>query len=229
MTISQDQIQALYAFVQKHYVEWHDVQTELVDHLANGIELQWQNDPTLTFDNALKLEFSKFGVMGFSEVIEEKTRALDRYYRKLVWTHVKDYFKLPKIIISFFLVYVLYFTLSSLENKLIITLPIAIVLVIIHFYHLYKSSKNIKLRQIETNKKWLFESSFLQLGGLIHFLNIGIYVPLIFNTNTQWSQTFVFVLSISIVIYFLVLFVAIKIVSPKLRQKFSEQHPEFIL
>jgi len=229
MTISQDQIKDLYTFTEKHFVEWYDVQTELVDHLANGIELQWQNDPNLTFDEALKLEFGKFGIMGFSEVVEEKTKSLDRYYRKLVWEYFKDYFKLPKIIISFFIVYAVYLGLYHLENKLIIIIPIAITLVIIHFYHLYKSSKNIKLRQKETNKKWLFENSFLQLGGLIHFLNIGIYLPLLFNTKTEWNQTVVLILSISIVMYFLVLFVAIKIVSPKLRHKFSEQHPEFIL
>jgi len=229
MKISQNQIQELYTFTQKHFVEWYDVQTELVDHLANGIELQWQNDPNLTFEEALKLEFSKFGIMGFSEVVEEKTKALDKYYRKLVWKHVKEYFKLPKIIISFCLIYIVYFALYNFGNKLLITLPIAIALVTLHFRHLYRSSRNIKLRQKETNKQRLFEHTFLQLGGLIHFLNIGIYAPLLFNTKTSWNQTFVLIVSISIVTYFLVLFVSIKIVSPKLRQQFSEQHPEFIL
>ncbi len=35
--LSENQIQQLYKFTEQHYVEWYDVQTELVDHLANGI------------------------------------------------------------------------------------------------------------------------------------------------------------------------------------------------
>jgi len=35
------QVEELYAFTQKHYVPYYDLQTELVDHLSNGIEEQW--------------------------------------------------------------------------------------------------------------------------------------------------------------------------------------------
>jgi len=38
MKLTESQIEQLFTFTQKHYVDWYDVQTELVDHLANGIE-----------------------------------------------------------------------------------------------------------------------------------------------------------------------------------------------
>ncbi|MDO5969467.1 hypothetical protein Q4Q35_06575 [Flavivirga aquimarina] len=40
--LTELQINKLYAFTKKRYVEWYDVQIELVDHLANGIESQWE-------------------------------------------------------------------------------------------------------------------------------------------------------------------------------------------
>ena len=40
MQLTPAQIQKLYAFTIKHYVVHYDLQTELVDHLANGIEEQ---------------------------------------------------------------------------------------------------------------------------------------------------------------------------------------------
>ena len=38
MKLTEEQIQQLYKFTRQHYVEHYDVQTELVDHLANDIE-----------------------------------------------------------------------------------------------------------------------------------------------------------------------------------------------
>jgi hypothetical protein len=51
MKLSQDQIQELYNFTRRRLVEHYDLQTELVDHLANGIEKQWEGNPDLTFNS----------------------------------------------------------------------------------------------------------------------------------------------------------------------------------
>jgi hypothetical protein len=48
MKLSSTQIEKLYAFTRQHYVEYYDLQTELVDHLANAIEAQWEENPGLT-------------------------------------------------------------------------------------------------------------------------------------------------------------------------------------
>ena len=52
MKLTEPQIQELYAFTRQHFVEHYDLQTELVDHLANDIEQQWQVQPKLTFEDA---------------------------------------------------------------------------------------------------------------------------------------------------------------------------------
>ena len=97
MKLTTEQINQLYTFTRQHYVEWYDLQTELVDHLANAIEEQWQENPKLSFNEALQNEFKKFGVFGFMDVVEGKQRFLQKKYNQIVWTIVKTFFTLPKI------------------------------------------------------------------------------------------------------------------------------------
>jgi len=52
MKLTSQQIQQLYKFTRQHYVEYYDVQTELVDHLANDIEQIWKEQPNLSFEKA---------------------------------------------------------------------------------------------------------------------------------------------------------------------------------
>ncbi|PIE98900.1 MAG: hypothetical protein CR961_01445 [Polaribacter sp.] len=72
MKLTAEQIQDLYKFTRQHYVEHYDVQTELVDHLANDIEQICKEKPSLTFTEARDISFKKFGVFGFMEVVEQK-------------------------------------------------------------------------------------------------------------------------------------------------------------
>ena len=103
MNVSQEQIEELYQFTRKHYVVHYDLQTELVDHLAMGIEQQWQEDPDRTFDTALQREFKKFGVFGFTEIVEKRQVAMSKRYRRFIWDHVKEFFSIPKDIIGAYL------------------------------------------------------------------------------------------------------------------------------
>ena len=226
--VDKAQIQTLYAFTRQHYVEWYDVQTELVDHLANGIEEQWQENPDLTFDEALKNEFKKFGVFGFMEIVENKTKALEKYYRIEVWKCLKEYFRLPKIIVTLFSVWAVHEILQASDNKEYMVVFLIAGVLCYYVFYLIKESIKFKKTQKQTGKKWLFENVIVQLGGFIHLLNIGIYMPII-NFDREWDPLALWSFSICLVIYVLLLYVSIKVVSPKLRQKLSKEHPEYNL
>lgn len=225
--LTSGQIQVLYQFTQKHFVEFYDVQTELVDHLANGIESLMNANKQLKFEDALQMEFAKFGIMGFSEIVEQKTKALDKRYRKMVWKQVLEFFKLPKIILTALLIYMLYLLIQTVENKKIIIIPIAVAIFAMHIFYLYKNSQTIKARKKQSGKKWLFESTALQMGGLIHFLNIGIYAPILFELDSQWSTLFTWIFSVVLVVYCLAIYISIYIVTPRLKQTLSNEHPEY--
>src|SRR5678815_2464849 len=98
MKLTPEQIDRLYQFTIKHYVEYYDLQTELVDHLANAIEQQWQENPKISFEDALQVEFKKFGIFGFTGIVEKRQAVLNKKYKGIVWQQMNDFFRLPKII-----------------------------------------------------------------------------------------------------------------------------------
>ena len=130
-TLTDSQIEHIYSFTKMHYVEWYDVQTELVDHLANGIENEWKINPNISFNQALNNEFKKFGVFGFSDLIEKKTNALNKQYRKQVFKCFKAYFKFPKIIATGFSMWLFHMLFSNLENKLFVIVPFVLIIFIV--------------------------------------------------------------------------------------------------
>ena len=62
MKLTEHQINELYIFTRKHYVYHYDVQTELVDHLANDIERIWIASPKISLK---KLEIHRLRNLGF--------------------------------------------------------------------------------------------------------------------------------------------------------------------
>jgi len=112
MKITENQIEEFYLFTRKYFVEWYDVQSKLVDHLANGIEAQLEENSNLTFEECL---------------------------------------------------------------------------------------------------------------------NIGIYAPLFSHSDEEWTLTSQFIFSFFVVLYVLFFYIALKVVSPKLKEKLSREHPEYNL
>ena len=95
--IDHEQMQKLFTFTRQHFVEYYDLQAELADHLANAIEARWAEQPGLSFDEALHLEFKKFGIFGFSDIVEQRQNALFKKYYRLVWHEFRSTVSLPAI------------------------------------------------------------------------------------------------------------------------------------
>jgi hypothetical protein len=113
------------------------------------------------------------------------------------------------------------------DNKDYFVIPV--VLIVFTFVIIYAIKESIRLKKNykATGKKWLFESITGQFGGAIHFLNIGIYAPLFSHSDEEWTLTSQFVFSFFVVLYVLFFYIALKIVSPKLKEKLSKEHPEY--
>ncbi|WP_338732222.1 hypothetical protein [Mangrovimonas cancribranchiae] len=100
MTITEQHIEQLYKFTRQHYVEYYDLQTELVDHMANDIEAIWEENPHLSFEEARDKSFKKFGVFGFMDVVEAREKAMHKKYFKLLLSYAKDWFRLPQVLLT---------------------------------------------------------------------------------------------------------------------------------
>jgi hypothetical protein len=165
MKITHSQIEQLYTFTQQHYVKYYDVQSELVDHLAQDIENQWEIDPNITFENALNKAFKKFGIFGFEDVVLEKTKALQKRYYLWLWQNFKSFFKFPQIIGTFMALFIVFKLLILGKEHENVELVLKISFVVLTVLAIIKGiiiSYNYKKEQKE--KKYLMEEIIFNQG-----------------------------------------------------------------
>jgi len=230
MKLNESKIERLYEFTRQHYVEWYDLQTELVDHLANAIETEWQENPKIDFEDALKVEFKKFGVFGFMDVVEKRQAALGKRYNKIVWKHFKAFFTLPKIILTVTLVLSLFYVFKYFYFEEIFGLSILMACFVL-FPFLYFENKKIKRRKKETGKVWLFEHIIYGYGAFSGIMMIPFHlINIFFNHKTSIPNDFVlYVISLVIVSIYLGGYIIIKIIPSKAEEYLKETYPEYTL
>lgn len=109
--LNESELSALHSFVRSKYVEYYDIQIELVDHLATEIEGIWMKDENVSFESALSSVYKKFGIYGFSYIVLRKQLAVPRQQRHFWWQEFQTFFKLPRVGLSaiiLLLVFVVY-------------------------------------------------------------------------------------------------------------------------
>ncbi|MFC6877358.1 hypothetical protein ACFQZF_03205 [Flavobacterium myungsuense] len=231
MKLSQEQIAHLYGFTRQHHVEYYDLQTELVDHLANSIEEQWQENPKLSFEAALNVEFKKFGIFGFMDVVGQRKIVLQKRYEKIAWDYLKDFFKLHLIIFTLVSLVFVFFFLNKGERMVVIVIQMAIYFSISIYFWVARMINKYKTRNSNSNK-WLFEEvlrkhSPLALFGV--FIFTSYYVP-------QLKEKLNFIIPYSIqslydsafIVYFGLFIYIVKIRIPlKTKEYLKQTYPEY--
>jgi hypothetical protein len=115
LPLTEEQIETLFKFVKSKYVDFYDVQVELVDHLASEVETRMAESPGVTFDAALQQVYARFGIFGFLDVVEQRESAVMRRNRKLWWTHFKGLFRPPMVAGSLLLALGIYFLFKGIS------------------------------------------------------------------------------------------------------------------
>lgn len=230
MKLTPTQIDQLYTFTKQHYVEYYDLQTELVDHLANAIELEWESNPTLSFETLLNKEFKKFGVFGFMDVVEEKQKAMVKRYNSWVWNHFKAFFELPKIIGTVLLIAALFYFFKFNENNIEIIKILILIQFVVVFFGMVKQKLLSNKKDLKP-KKWLLEKTIYScgnFGGLLTLpLNIG---SIISNNITQATNSFALLGMSSFLVAFSLFFYIILFEIPSKAQDYLEKtYPEYQL
>ncbi|MQP25020.1 hypothetical protein GFJ94_08080 [Flavobacterium sp. LMO8] len=228
MKLIAEQIECLYQFTRKHYVEWYDLQTELVDHLANSIEAQWQENPKISFEDALQVEFKKFGVFGFMEVVEQRQLVLNKKYNSIIWKHFKAFFTIPKIIVTLGAIIATFLSLSYLSNRTDVVL-IVFVIIVLSFYFsiIFFSRKNRKANKL-THKKWLFKEIILGRSSLVGMTYLPIQI-FIHSEKVMDSAFGIFIISFLIVAMALIEYIILIEVPRKAEDYLKETYPEYTL
>jgi hypothetical protein len=232
MKLTPQQIDHLYLFTRQHYVEWYDLQSELVDHLANAIETQWQENPKLSFDEALNMEFKKFGIFGFMGVVEEKQKFLGKKYNRLVLSHISAFFTLPKIILTITATWALFLLFKWSRFKGEFILIFYVLLIGFAFYAIIKNRMQRKQQIKENQKRWLFDeimNQYENFAGAIFFpLNFFLQI---FNHGDRFlsNDYAIGFTSFFLVVMTFLLYVMFVLIPSKSKEYLIQTYPEYEL
>ena len=69
MNLETKHIDQIEAFVKSKYVDYYDIQVELVDHLVSAVETELEQFPNLNFEKVLLSKYKAFGIFGFSDFV----------------------------------------------------------------------------------------------------------------------------------------------------------------
>jgi len=224
--ITDHQLAALYKFTRKHFVEHYDVQIELVDHLANDIEQIWKEKPNLSFDEAKEISFKKFGVFGFMDVVESRTKAMSMKYYKIMFSILKDFFRLPQLMVTltiFTSIFGLLEVFPSYQEYTIIAVVLLYLVVI--GLRLFKLDKIRKRRFKVSGKKWLFEEMILNTGGIASFSYLPLHFISLFDGDYGVYSMVLF--SAFITLFSIVIYIVVFIIPSKMTKLLEEQYPEY--
>lgn len=174
MKLTDIHIEELYKFTKKHFVEHYDVQTELVDHLANDIESIWEALPDLSFQDARDKSFQKFGVFGFMTVVEHKQNQMTKKYFKTILKFAKEWFRLPRIILTVLIALSFYY-IQETPNAYYIYASIYGLIIFLEVFILFRNKIKSNKQFKKTGKKWMFQN-IIQINGIGNSALILFYV-----------------------------------------------------
>jgi len=232
MKITDTQIKELYKFTRKHFVEHYDLQTELVDHLAHGIEAQWQLNPQMTFKEARLKEFRKFGITGFEKVIRKRRNSMTKRYWKIILRFYKEYFQLPKILGTLMGILSLTAAIQLIPENYKIEFFVGslfLMCLIVLFFHIRKR-KEYNLEKDKSGKKWMLKDLIYSVGDGAQVLNCfaillnnGLINERIARDSIYIDLSFALLLIGLLLLYFVIMFV----IPSKAEELLEETYPEY--
>jgi hypothetical protein len=228
MKISDNQITELYRFTREHFVLHYDVQTELVDHLANDIEQIWVEQPMLTFREAKTISFKKFGVFGFMDVVEKRQKVLGNKYWRIIWRFAKDWFQLPKIALTFLICFLLYQIFTSNVSEYIF-ISIFFGYYLMCFVKIVQLKTTFKKRTKNTNKKWMLEDLIFKQGvgnaALLPLYTFQTFLHI--DDLTNMSVILALIASVFYTSIFIIGYISLMIIPSKAEELLLETYPEY--
>ncbi|PQB08535.1 hypothetical protein BST83_16450 [Polaribacter filamentus] len=231
MKLTENQIDELYKFTREHYVYFYDVQSELVDHLANDIEEIWVDKPKLSFEDARDTSFKKFGIFGFMDVIDAKQKAMNKRYWKIILRFAKEWFTVPKIVITIS-VFFIFFMLLQIQYSEYIFLATLLILITLEMRIVYFVRKQHKKKEAKKEKIFLLESMIGDTkNGFTGFTFVNLFNTFNLTGSDFSSLNMYWVLIISVVLTLLCIlfYVSNYIIPQKAEELLHETYPEYKL
>ena len=231
MKLTEIQIDNLYKFTRQHFVYHYDVQTELVDHLANDIEKIWEENPKISFEEARDKSFKKFGVFGFMDVIEAKQKQMNKRYWHLLLRFVKEWFTLPKVITTL-LIFLGVFWLIQIPFAEIAVVSVLFILVVFEMVASYKIRKEHKAKEKTDEKIFLLEAMIGTTKNSFTgftFINLFNFINLTEFDFSGLNIYWLLLIAATVTLLFIFFYVANYVLPQKAEELLQETYPEYKL
>jgi hypothetical protein len=230
--LTPEEVERLFDFCRKHYVPEYDLQVELVDHLASSVEDQWIKNPEVPFPVALINSFDQFGVFGFSKIKERKEKELRRKYRRLFWKYTFDFYKLPKVLLTFAITVFLY-TLFKLVNSFywVAITYFIFMLAFMIYYHFWLFPKHYKIPTTQKTQFLLINYLKNKQSESALILQIPIQGSAFLHDNNYSylnHSGILFFTSMAITTLSILVYVNFMVLPTKIREHFEEQFPQYV-
>jgi hypothetical protein len=233
--LDEIQIIQLFAYCRKQNIPHYDLQIEIVDHLAAIIESRWEREPNLPFRIVLNQMKNEFDTYGFNLMKTERKKVLRKKYNRMLGNYVLEFFKLPKVILTLFIVFFLITASHSLmDYRFIFYSYLGFnILTIIVYIDLFPGKFRVGLIQgkqflineyLESIKRHIFQIG--QIPILVHS------IILMFNQR-YWKEILIDKYLLSFEVIFLtilcILFVGLFFYIPnRIKADFTREYPQFV-
>ena len=230
MQLSHKHSDKLYAFTKKHGVKYYDLQTELVDHLANDIEEIWKLHPHLTFEQARYRATIKFGIYGFSGFVKERDKALNKKYWRLFRQNFKEYFTLPKIVLTLFLIAITYLIFEISPNKNTVLFGGLFVICVLSYLYAIYLGINRKIKSRRTGKIWLFEEIFFGYTSIPFILFVTGFPSIFYrilkegNVALNWTFYYQILFATLLVVLTITLYISLRVIPSKMKETIIDEY-----
>lgn len=181
----------------------------------------------LTFDEVLKLEFKKFGIFGFMDVVESRQMAMTKKYHKLVLKHFKNFFEIPKIVFTIFTTAFLFVVLKNTLINDVVAVVLVLLAALFPFIAMFQNQKKRKSQIKADRKRFLFEEIIFSYGNIMFLVSLPIQFLINIPKVAFINDYTLFALSFFIVSYYLINYIILKVIPSKAEEYLRETYPEY--
>lgn len=95
--LNHEELKAIYQLCKRKDIRYLELRIELTDHIASRIEALWEDDPRLSFKEALHKVYKSFGIFGLSEIAAEHEKTVTRRFYRAAWLAFRSWLKPPQV------------------------------------------------------------------------------------------------------------------------------------
>lgn len=225
VTLNKSEIDYLYDYTDRHNIKFKDVQIELVDHLASGVEALMINDQNLTFNRALYEFTGTLPANFYNKFIAEKSKALKSYWRKQIGSYLIGFFTIPKIIISIALYYSIFNLINYFSTHDFIIMVFVFIAMIYGFLLIAKSDR----RYAKQSPNFLFLKIFFEAKQFFYIMlfEIPFFIIWINDRDLLSSKIGLIVLSLSLTSMIIFTFASKYVFNTMLKHEIHKKYTQF--